>query len=330
MPPRTRIVPVIETPKEIVEKSEPQLGEQGTLQKVIHPQQPASYELNVETPHAPHEVLAKLGKTGKSSQSGEETKSPTRREISQPKPLSAKKQVSRRIWNALEWLATSALIFAIIFFIINYQAYSTLLVSRLNEVRGQVQSNPYVQNLTHPASVTQQPLPITATPDQSKKQIPYFDMEIAPPDDRVVISRINRNVPIVKVSSENLIKRNWSGLESDIQQALRYGVVHYPGTAEPGENGNVVITGHSSYFSWDPGRFKDVFALLHDVVIGDKIVVYHNQKKYFYQVYDKFIVTPDQINLLTQNGENRLTLITCTPVGTNLKRLIVLAHPIQT
>jgi sortase A len=105
-------------------------------------------------------------------------------------------------------------------------------------------------------------------------------------------------------------------------------VVHYPGTAEPGQNGNVVITGHSSYFVWDPGGFKDVFALLHEVNIGDKIIVYHQQIPYSYQVYDKKVVMPDQVDVLTQAGENRLTLITCTPVGTNLKRLVVFAKPV--
>jgi sortase A len=104
--------------------------------------------------------------------------------------------------------------------------------------------------------------------------------------------------------------------------------VHYPGTAEPGEHGNVVITGHSSYFLWDPGRFKDVFALLHQVVVGDTVVVYHNQEKYQYKVYQIEVVMPDQVDVLAQAGGDRLTLITCTPVGTNLKRLIVLAKPV--
>ncbi|MND04593.1 Sortase family protein [compost metagenome] len=61
--------------------------------------------------------------------------------------------------------------------------------------------------------------------------------------------------------------------------------------------------------------------------MGDTVIVYHNQKKYFYQVYDTQVVTPDKIDILTQRGENRLTLITCTPVGTNLKRLVIFAKP---
>jgi len=301
------------------------------LLKVTKQQQPVSshegeaFQLNVAVPHAAHEVLKNSGKSLPPSAhqtSANVPKAHIKTEYSKPKF-----NIGVKIWNTLEWIATSALIFAVLFLIINFDAYSALFINKLNKLRGDIQTNPIVQNLTHSAGATQQPLPIATTSAQSKKQVPYLDLEIAPPDDRVIIPRINQNVPVVKVSSENLIKRDWAALEADIQESLRYGVVHYPGTAEPGENGNVVITGHSSYFAWDPGRFKDVFALLHEVVVGDTIIVYHNQKKYFYQVYDTQIVTPDKIDILTQKGENRLTLITCTPVGTNLKRLVIFAKP---
>jgi LPXTG-site transpeptidase (sortase) family protein len=294
------------------------------LLKVTKQQQAGeSFHLNVDVPHAAHEVLKNKPKSNASSQApGETAAAPAG--AHQPSPRA---MMSRKIWNTLEWIATSALIFAVLFFIMNFNAYSTLLLNKLDKLRGDIRTNPVVQNLTTSLGATQQPLPIATTSDQSKKQIPYLNIEVAPPDDRVIIPRINKNVPVVRVSTENLIKRDWGALEAEIQQALKYGVVHYPGTAEAGENGNVVITGHSSYFSWDPGRFKDVFALLHEVVVGDTIIVYHNQKKYFYQVYETQVVTPDKIDILTQRGENRLTLITCTPVGTNLKRLVVFARP---
>ena len=66
---------------------------------------------------------------------------------------------------------------------------------------------------------------------------------------------------------------------------------------------------------------------MHQVEVGDEIIVYKDQKEYKYIVYDKFVVHPDQVDVLTQNGEDKLTLITCTPVGTALNRLIVVAHP---
>lgn len=307
------------------------------LLKVTKQQQAGeAFQLKVAVPHAAHEVLKNKQKYAASPKAAQETPAtpgvqgtigphtPLRTGTQQTSPRAG---MSRKIWNTLEWIATSALIFAVLFFIMNFNAYSTLFLNKLDKLRGEIQTNPVVQNLTTSLGATQQPLPIATTADQSKKQIPYLSIEVAPPDDRVIIPRINKNVPVVKVSTENLIKRDWGALEAEIQQALRYGVVHYPGTAEAGENGNVVITGHSSYFSWDPGRFKDVFALLHEVVVGDTIIVYHNQKKYFYQVYETQVVTPDKIDILTQRGENRLTLITCTPVGTNLKRLVVFARP---
>lgn len=258
---------------------------------------------------------------------------------SEPKPSSApqkivqqssKPSVKVRVWNFLEWIATSAIIFVILFFAANYSSYSELFKNKINQLGQTISSNSDIAKIINQNKPqTEELLPTANSVDQSKKQIPDFNMAIITPDDRILIPRINQNVPIVKVSTENLLLRDWNALEKQIQEALRDGVVHYPGTAEPGDRGNVVITGHSSYFPWDPGRFKDVFALLHQVKIGDEVIVYHNQKAYLYQVYDKKVITPDKVDVLTQEGDNRLTLITCTPVGTNLKRLVVLAKPID-
>ncbi len=284
------------------------------------PEQKHTFSLHIEAAKAPHEVMAGAAKKRQDK--------PENKDISRARQPAPRK-TGIAIWNTLEWIATSALIFMVIFFAVNYQAYYQLLVFKLDRLRGIVNINPYIEQIMPSTmEVTQQLLPITASPDLNKKQIPPINLKIAPPDERVIIPRINQNVPVVGISSENLIRRDWSALEKDIQEALQDGVVHYPGTAQPGQSGNVVITGHSSYFAWDPGRFKDVFALLHEVKVGDKIIVYFNQKEYFYEVYDTKVVMPDQVDVLTQSGENRLTLITCTPVGTNLKRLVVLAKPV--
>ena len=159
-------------------------------------------------------------------------------------------------------------------------------------------------------------------------KLPPLNKEIIPPGNRIILPRLGKNVPIIDVPEERLLKRDWNGLERDIQNALRDGVVHYPGTPDPDQSGNFVLTGHSSYFPWDPGRFKDVFAVLHNVVVGDQIIVYHEMKKFTYQIEESFVITPDQISVLGDSGDDRITLITCTPLGTNLKRLIVVAKPI--
>jgi sortase A len=132
------------------------------------------------------------------------------------------------------------------------------------------------------------------------------------------------------MSSENIEGENWSELEKQIQSGLQQGVVHYPGTAEPGQVGNVFITGHSSYYPWDPGQFKDVFAVLGQLEIGDEYYVYFNQRKYTYRIREKYEVQPDNVNVLQQPHDRKVsTLMTCTPVGTTLRRLIIRADDIS-
>lgn len=223
-----------------------------------------------------------------------------------------------KVWGSLRFLSSAAIIFIVLFFMMNWNAYSSLIFNKLG--------------LFQPETIEYK-LPVRGSDDlmnlaKDPNELPEFALNVSPPDTRIIIPRINKNVPVVTISSEALVNRDWGKLEQQIQEALRDGVVHYPSTAFPDEDGNMVITGHSSYFAWDPGRFKDVFALLHDVQIGDKLYVYHDQNRYDYEIFDTKVVLPTQVDILTQAGEDRLTLITCTPVGTNLKRLVVLARPV--
>lgn len=216
----------------------------------------------------------------------------------------------------------SVFVFAVIYTVLNWPAIQLNIVHYWNVWRG-IKSP--LEQIVASAPIVQEVLPTSFLSQKNLVSIPSLSMEVYPPDMRIIIPRINQNVPVVGVKNENLIARKWEQLEKDIQGALRNGVIHYPGTALPGENGNVVLTGHSSYYAWDPGRFKDVFALLHDVRIGDKAVVYFNQKKYIYEVFDIKIVLPKDVDVLKPSDSEQLTLITCTPIGTNLKRLIVTA-----
>lgn len=241
-------------------------------------------------------------------------------------PYLEKRDLKTVFKDAGRQLLASFIILIIGFLILNWSAYYQIVNKQFNDWFGSKSISPLTQLVENkPVVYNNQNLQTSSDPTIQKKQIPPLEMEIAPSDDRIIIPRIDQNIPIVKVSSDSLIKRDWDALEKEMQKALQDGVVHYPGTSLPGQTGNVVITGHSSYFPWDPGQFKDVFALLHDVVKGDRIVVYYNQDKYLYEVNDIKVVLPDNIEVLKQTPDDRITLITCTPVGTNLKRLIVTA-----
>lgn len=91
-----------------------------------------------------------------------------------------------------------------------------------------------------------------------------------------------------------------------------------------------VYTGHSSYFPWDPGKYKDVFALLEQVIPGDTIEVYYQGEKFIYEIFDTSTVKPEQVDILQKETEDEeLTLITCTPVGTAINRFIVEARRVE-
>lgn len=228
-------------------------------------------------------------------------------------------------------IVASIIILIIGFLALNWSAYYQIAQSKWAEYTGaNLQVDQTMEHLADTTTPTANgALQTSGDVDIQKHQIPQLDLEVMPIDNRLVIPRIKQNIPIVKVSSKNLINHDWNALEKEMQDALREGVIHYPGTSFPGQHGNAVITGHSSYFPWDLGRFKDVFALLHQMKVGDRIITYYDQEKYIYEVTEIKVVLPTNVDVLKQTTDDRLTLITCTPVGTNLKRLIVIAKPIK-
>ncbi len=117
--------------------------------------------------------------------------------------------------------------------------------------------------------------------------------------------------------------------ESVFQEALRSGVVHFPGTAMPGQPGNTYIFGHSSDYLWSKGDYKTVFALLPRISKDAEVqITDHNGNLYTYTVVDSFVVAADDFSVLDQknNEKKLLTLQTSYPVGTALKRYIVVAE----
>jgi len=105
-------------------------------------------------------------------------------------------------------------------------------------------------------------------------------------------------------------------------------LVHFPGTALPGEVGNSFITGHSvlPQFS-DPENYRAIFTKLPELEIGDEVLVNLDDKTIRFVVQYSKVVEQDDLSVLgpiTQNGRN-LTLMTCVPPGTNTKRLVVVA-----
>jgi sortase A len=143
------------------------------------------------------------------------------------------------------------------------------------------------------------------------------------PEPKLIIPKINVNVPVIY----------GVGYDHDSQmKAMEKGVAHFaiPGAnAVPGQVGNTVFSGHSSNDLFDPGDYKFIFAQLDKLQNGDTIYVNYNSVRYTYTVTKKEVVLPTQVDKLTYATDKPvLTLITCTPLGTAQKRLLVTAEQV--
>lgn len=115
--------------------------------------------------------------------------------------------------------------------------------------------------------------------------------------------------------------------EKEYQVALTKGVAHAKGTAFPGQTGNVFIFSHSSENFYEALRYNSIFYLLNKMEKGDEIGIYYKKNKIPYKVVEKKIVDANDVSYLKKNSKKHtLTLMTCWPPGTTLKRLLVIAE----
>jgi sortase A len=123
----------------------------------------------------------------------------------------------------------------------------------------------------------------------------------------LTISRLHLRVPIFDGTDEVTLNR---------------GIGRVPGTAMPGEDGNLAIAGHRDGF----------FRGLKDIAIGDQVEIATPVESETYIVDSTEIVTPDDVRVLEAGPIHTVTLITCYPfyfVGDAPKRFIVKASLIH-
>lgn len=144
------------------------------------------------------------------------------------------------------------------------------------------------------------------------------------PDPKLIIPKINVNVPVIY---------NVSNEYSAQMDAMSKGVMHFsiPGASSvPGQIGNTVVAGHSSNDILDVGDYKFIFAQNDKLENGDTIYMNYQGVRYTYTVTKKEVVLPTDVSALTYKTDKPiLTLITCVPLGTSLKRLLVTAEQVS-
>ena len=106
--------------------------------------------------------------------------------------------------------------------------------------------------------------------------------------------------------------------EGDDDTTLAVAVGHIPGTARPGDRGNMALAGHRDSF----------FRALRHIQVDDLIHVRALGRGYEYRVDSTEVVRAEETRVLDPTGDAVLTLVTCYPfewVGHAPNRFIVRA-----
>jgi len=124
---------------------------------------------------------------------------------------------------------------------------------------------------------------------------------------RIVIPKIKVDAPII----------GGVGWED-----LKKGVGHLPGSANPGQRGNLYLAAHNDIFG-------EIFRYLNDLEVGDEYYIYGGEQKFKYIVVEKRIIDPTEVEVMYPTTEPVATLQTCYPYLVDTHRLVVISELVQ-
>nr|NIT54818.1 sortase [Fodinibius sp.]NIW43328.1 sortase [Gammaproteobacteria bacterium]NIY23402.1 sortase [Fodinibius sp.] len=166
-------------------------------------------------------------------------------------------------------------------------------------------------------------LPSGHTPPTSPGGTRPNDAEI--PEHLRPLSKSLAQVPIPTQSPQHGIRIQIPaiGVDAPIVQGdgweqLKKGVAQHIGTANPGQSGNMVLSGHNDVFG-------EVFRYLDQLKSGDEIIIYTSQRSYTYKVTGWQVVEPTEVSVMDPTPFASTTLISCYPYLIDNQRIIVKA-----
>ncbi len=187
-------------------------------------------------------------------------------------------------------------------------------------------SNVAVSTPTIPSSSS--PTPTTPPPTT----IPVVSAPDIRPDQGIDTSKPGLlEIPANRIS----VPLIWTKEVKDFDADLKKGIVHYPGTALPGEVGLAYLSGHSSGYVWDRSPYKQIFAGLGSVADGTSFSITATQNngqkvRFNYVVVGRSEYAANDQAQFVSTADSLVALSTCWPVGTVDRRLVLYAKLSQT
>jgi sortase A len=155
-------------------------------------------------------------------------------------------------------------------------------------------------------------IPTTTTTTLVPTTRPSLPVPIPPPDED------GSTDPVVVLGQIDIPRL---GLNRTMYEGIRpstfdLGPGHWPGSALPGEIGNVVVAGHRVSMNED---FRDIDQL----APGDDVIFTTDSGRHVYRVESTEIVSPDALWVVNQTYARTATLFACHPPGSVAQRIVV-------
>ena len=159
---------------------------------------------------------------------------------------------------------------------------------------------------------------------------PIFKIYLFPPTIQASLPKSGTYLTIPKIRAQAQVAENVDPFDkTEYERVLKTRIAHASGTSLPGRPGNIFIFAHSSGPPWEQTRYNTIFLRLSELIKGDLIEIQREGKVYKYVVREKKEVLPAEVNYLQNEKKDQLILQTCTPIGTDWKRLLIFADSVE-
>jgi len=122
---------------------------------------------------------------------------------------------------------------------------------------------------------------------------------------------VRLQVPAIKIDAPIVQGDGWEQLKKGVGQNV--------GSANPGQNGNVILSAHNDVYG-------EIFRNLDKLAPGDQVILYTQQRQYVYVVDRTAIVEPTAVEVMAGTGSPTVTLISCYPYLVDKQRIVVFAR----
>ena len=223
----------------------------------------------------------------------------------------------RRVFDALLLVVEIGAVVGFIFVLLN----GLNIIRELNQEVVSVLEQP---TLTPTPLVVAVVLPSGHTPPNAEGGTRPNDAEI--PEHLQPLVQSLASIPIPTPGPEQAIRLQIPAIHVDAPvvqgdgwDQLKKGVGQHIGSADPGDDGNVVLSAHNDIFG-------EIFRELDRLKRGDQIILFTNQRAYNYIVVDTEVVEPTHVEVMAATNQPTVTLISCYPYLVDDQRIVVKAR----